>query len=165
MSARISETGADIQYGKLPIVYAPTSLVSQLFQNFISNGIKFQETGKIPIIKITARYQNEEVLIAVQDNGIGIKEEDQEQIFHVFQRLHSQDEYEGSGIGLHTCKRIADSINTKIWLESKEGEGTTFFFTLPVYQAPVEASGPSDMLVGERTRASLNERARGYRIQ
>jgi light-regulated signal transduction histidine kinase (bacteriophytochrome) len=103
----------------------------QLFQNLISNALKFIPNDKKPIIKIKVKDENDFYEFQIQDNGIGIQKEYLEKIFLVFKRLHSKEQYEGTGIGLATCKKIIDNVNGKIWVESDYGNGTTFFFTIP----------------------------------
>ena len=126
---KIEETDTLIEFGDLPTIEAEKSLLLQLFQNLISNGIKFR-SKEIPQIKISAENQEDHYLFTVKDNGIGIAKEYQERIFVMFQRLHSRKEYEGSGIGLAICQKIVHRLGGHIWLESNAGEGTTFYFTL-----------------------------------
>jgi signal transduction histidine kinase len=127
----IQETQATIEAGELPIIDAHPTLITQLFQNIISNGIKFRKASLPPTIKINCIDKEHSHLITISDNGIGIREEDQKKIFNVFRRLHSKQEYEGSGIGLATCKKIVDKYGGKIWVESAFGHGSTFFILLP----------------------------------
>src|SRR5581483_6196015 len=101
-----------------------------LFQNLISNSIKFQKAGVPPIIQITAQKENSYWHFMFTDNGIGIDRQYQHRIFIIFQRLHNRSEYEGSGIGLAHCKKIVELHGGKIWVESEPGKGSTFHFTL-----------------------------------
>ena len=127
----IEESGANINYGKLPAVLADSSQILQLFQNLISNAIKFR-SEKIPEIIIEATIIDGQHLFSVRDNGIGIEQKYSEKIFTIFQRLHTREEYPGTGIGLALCKRIIERHGGRIWFESQPGQGTVFFFTLPV---------------------------------
>lgn len=138
LRTKIAETNTTIEYKNLPSIFASQSLIIQLFQNLISNAIKFQTPNTSPIIHIETKRFNEEIIVSIKDNGIGIAPKYQEKIFNIFRRLHTQEEYEGSGIGLHTCKRIIDTMGKKIWLESELGKGTTFYFTLPVVPENLE---------------------------
>ena len=104
--------------------------LSRLFQNLIGNAIKFR--GKEPLkIHISAHREKNEWIFSVRDSGIGIDPEQAERIFAVFQRLHSREDYPGTGIGLAICKRIVESHGGRIWVESKPGTGATFYFTIP----------------------------------
>jgi len=116
----------------LPNAICDQVLVTQLFQNLINNGIKYNES-KVPKISITSSLdEGGDYIFSVNDNGIGIPKEYQESVFEMFKRLHGAgDKYEGSGIGLAFCARIVASYEGRIWLESVEGEGSTFFFTMP----------------------------------
>ena len=116
---------------KLPKIKGNHVQLIQLFQNLIGNGIKFQ--GKMaPEITLDCRKKGDYFLFTVKDNGIGIKEADKNRIFEMFSRLHSKEEYEGTGIGLATCKKIVERHGGEIWVESELGLGSTFFFTIPV---------------------------------
>ncbi|HLO89585.1 MAG TPA: PAS domain S-box protein [Lentimicrobium sp.] len=128
---RIKENNATIKGDDLPVVKANYIEIKQLFQNLIGNAIKFRKKEIDPVIIINSRELENEWEFSVSDNGIGIKEEYLNKIFLIFQRLHSQDEYPGTGIGLATCKKIVESNEGKIWVTSTPGEGTTFYFTLP----------------------------------
>ncbi|MEZ4825498.1 MAG: CheR family methyltransferase [Bacteroidia bacterium] len=131
MSGLLQEKNATITFDSLPVVKAVHSHMLQLFQNLIENGIKFNQ-HKNKEIEISASLDNEMYLISVKDNGIGIDKEYGGQIFEVFKRLHSSRTYQGSGIGLATCRRIVQRMGGKIWFDSQPGAGTTFFFTLPL---------------------------------
>lgn len=113
-------------------VRAHKNLLTQLFQNLVANGIKFRKKDSLSVIKIsTEAVDDEKVTYSISDNGIGIEPKYYEKIFTIFKRLHGSDSYEGSGIGLATCKSILDHYGQKIWLESELGKGTSFYFTLP----------------------------------
>ncbi len=131
MVATMKDTQATIIINDLPTVEGSTTEMIQLFQNLIANAIKFRKADVIPEIKITATDEGDNYLISLHDNGIGIKEEFHEKVFAIFERLHSRNEFEGSGIGLATCKKIVAGAGGKIWLNSTEGVGTTFFLTFP----------------------------------
>ncbi|MEO1518353.1 MAG: ATP-binding protein [Bacteroidota bacterium] len=117
--------------GNFPVVMANPTLSIQLFQNLISNAIKFKHPDRDPIVRVGIQTDEDTHTISIADNGIGIPKDSQDKIFDVFTRLHSQAEYEGTGIGLATCKKIVQAMKGDIWLESEQGEGTTFFFTVP----------------------------------
>ncbi len=133
---RMNETNAVVTANPLPIVKASSVEMIQLFQNLIANSIKFRRAGIDPNIEIKVNETlTGEFIFAFADNGIGIPESHQNRVFKIFERLHSRTDYEGSGIGLATCKKIIQSSGGKIWLESTEGVGTTFYFTLPKFTA------------------------------
>ena len=106
------------------------SLINTLFQNLIGNAIKFRKPDENPVIKIDFTSTPEEWKFCVKDNGLGIAKEFQERIFIIFQRLHTREKYEGTGIGLSICKKIAEFHGGRIWVESELGQGSTFYFTL-----------------------------------
>lgn len=136
MQSLIREKNAQINYQNLPILRGHTSLITQLFQNFINNGIKYNQSEQ-PIINIDVqRNERNEWVFSVSDNGIGIAAENYDKVFAMFRRLHTQTEYDGTGIGLSFCTRIVETYGGKIWLESEIGKGTTFFFTLPKAKMP-----------------------------
>ena len=130
LQTAIKESGAEVAYAALPSVVADPRLIYQAFQNLIGNAIKYRGERR-PLIQIAAKRQLDDWLISVSDNGIGIPMKYAERIFGVFQRLHSSDEYPGTGIGLAIVKRIIERHNGHIWVESEVGVGSTFFFTLP----------------------------------
>ncbi len=115
----------------LPTVDAVPTKIDQVFQNIISNAIKFKKKDQPLTIKISSEKKENTWELSIEDNGIGIDEENQNRIFSPFEKLHSKYEYEGSGIGLATCKKIIEIHNGKIWVESELNKGTTFVFTLP----------------------------------
>ncbi|MEO6697555.1 MAG: ATP-binding protein, partial [Gammaproteobacteria bacterium] len=126
----IQESNATVTCESLPAVYAnPTSLL-QLFQNLISNAIKFRADWPLKI-HVGAERKNGVWQFSVRDNGIGIEPRYSSQIFMLFQRLPGQAKHPGTGIGLAICKKIVESLGGKIWVDSKAGEGSTFYFTLP----------------------------------
>lgn len=126
----IAENQAEIQVEKLPNIICDSLQVRQLFQNLISNSLKYK-TKDTPRIEIGFTDRSSFIEFFVKDNGIGIPKKYQTKIFEVFKRLHSQSEYEGTGIGLANCKRIVDNHNGKIWVKSNQNKGSTFFFTIP----------------------------------
>jgi two-component system, chemotaxis family, sensor kinase Cph1 len=126
-----------IQPQELPKVYARYSEMTQLFQNLISNSLKFRKKDIRPIIEINVFVKDNIFQISVKDNGIGIADEFQSKVFIPFERFHARNAYEGSGLGMAICHKIVENAGGEIWLESKETVGTTFFFTLPK-QVPTE---------------------------
>jgi PAS domain S-box-containing protein len=130
LSRAIQESHATITADVLPTLNANPRQIGQLFQNLIANAMKFRGE-KQPCIQIKSRLNSNFWTISVQDNGIGIQPEHVDRIFVIFQRLHTKDEYEGTGIGLAICKKIVERHGGEIWVESELGQGTTFLFTLP----------------------------------
>lgn len=126
---RISESGARVSFDRLPVVMAHETRLFQVFQNLLGNALKYCESK--PEVAITAAREGNFWKISIRDNGIGVAPEYHERIFGVFQRLHHSTEYPGSGIGLATCKRIIEQFGGRIWIESAEGQGSTFHFTIP----------------------------------
>ncbi|RYD72349.1 MAG: PAS domain-containing protein [Sphingobacteriales bacterium] len=133
---KIQETKAEIIYHELPNVRAVPSLISQVFQNLISNAIKFAKPNVPVKIEISSSRDDGEWEFCVKDNGIGIDEKFADRIFIIFQRLHTQDKYSGSGIGLAITKKIIDFHGGKVWLKSQLGKGCNFHFTLPANTLP-----------------------------
>ncbi len=124
----IKESGAMVTHDRLPSVMADSSQMLTLFQNLLSNAVKF--CIETPHIHVSAKQKRNKWIFSVQDNGIGISPEFIERIFVLFYRLHSRDAYPGSGIGLATCKKIVERHDGRIWVESKLGKGSTFYFTI-----------------------------------
>ena len=131
LSTVISETGALVSNDELPTVVADQGQLVSVFQNLIGNAIKFRKPGETAQVHVSAETRDSEVCVCVQDNGIGIREDFQERVFVIFQRLHGRNEYDGTGIGLAMCKRIVERHGGRIWFESEVGVGTSFYFTLP----------------------------------
>jgi PAS domain S-box-containing protein len=130
MQFTIEDHNARITHDPLPILPVDPTQIGQLFQNLIGNGVKFCDKVQ-PHIHISAEEDGDFWRFGIKDNGIGIDPQHFERIFAIFQRLHSQDEYSGTGIGLAICKRIVQRHHGRIWLDSQPGQGTTFYFTLP----------------------------------
>ncbi len=125
----IRDTQAVITYSELPAVMGDISQLVQLFQNLVANGIKYRQDAP-PMVHITAKKYEENWLFSISDRGIGIAPQHQERIFQIFQRLHTQKEYSGTGIGLAICQKIVERHGGCIWVESEPGKGSTFHFTL-----------------------------------
>ncbi|MEL7037440.1 MAG: response regulator [Cyanobacteria bacterium J06592_8] len=128
----IEESQAIITHETLPTVNADKIQLGQLFQNLIGNGIKYCRPGVIPQVTILTEQKQQEWVFEIQDNGIGIASSYFERVFQIFQRLHTAQEYPGTGIGLAICKKIVERHGGKIWVESELGVGTTFYFTIPI---------------------------------
>lgn len=129
LSILIVEAGAEITRDELPEVWCEPTMFIQLYQNLISNAIKFSNKGK-PVIRLTCEVINGKTILGVKDNGIGIDPGYAEQIFAPFKRLHSREKYKGTGIGLAICRKTLERHNGRIWVESKPGEGAHFKFTI-----------------------------------
>lgn len=125
----IKESGAVITYDKMPILKVDKTQFTQLFQNLLSNAIKFRRK-ETPKIHIGVNKINDEWIFSVKDNGIGIESKFFDKLFNIFYRLHTKEEYPGTGIGLPICKKIVQRYGGKIWVESEIGKGSTFFFTI-----------------------------------
>jgi len=131
LNQAINESKATIIYGDLPAVAVERAQLVQLFQNIISNSIKYASSDRSPYIIISAEKSVDEWLFSIRDNGIGIDNKYAERIFDMFSRLHGAVKYEGTGMGLAICKKIVTAHGGRIWMESEIGEGSIFFFTLP----------------------------------
>ena len=128
----IADSGAAVHRDPLPFVRVNSTHLGQLFQNLIGNAIKYRKPDVSPVIHVSAERRDGSWLFSVRDNGIGIDPEYKEHIFGLFKRLHSADEYSGTGIGLAICQRIVERYQGRIWVESEPGDGSTFFFSFPV---------------------------------
>ena len=143
LAVLIEEKQVTVEAQSLPCVEADPAQIRQLIQNLIANGVKYQKKGNIPHIIITSKPAPDGMVrIEIADNGIGIKPEFQGAIFTMFKRLHSRDEYEGTGIGLAVCKKIVERHGGKIGVESQPDKGSTFWFTVPL--ANTETSNKSE---------------------
>lgn len=131
MAGRIEETGAQITVGPLPSVAMPATPLQQVFQNLLSNALKYRRVDVAPVVHVSAENGNGNWVFSVRDNGIGIEPEFREKIFGLFKRLHTSSEYSGTGLGLAICQRIVERYHGRIWVELEPGEGSTFRFTLP----------------------------------
>jgi signal transduction histidine kinase len=145
MEVEIERRRAQINVASLPVILANPSQMRQLFQNLLSNGIKFHKNGESPVVSVYCDNTNLSLLddpktrccIIVEDNGIGFDEKYAEEIFVVFKRLHSYHEYEGSGVGLSICKKIIDAHNGRIRAAGKPAEGAKFYIELPLKQTMI----------------------------
>ena len=126
----IEENNANITHDPLPIITADYSQMIQLLQNLIGNSIKYR-SDKIPEIHISAQEKDNDWIFSVEDNGIGIDPQYSDQVFQIFKRLHTNEEYKGTGIGLAITKRIIERHSGRIWVESELGKGSKFYFTIP----------------------------------
>jgi light-regulated signal transduction histidine kinase (bacteriophytochrome) len=147
LQASMEQSGAAITWDKLPTVHAHEIRLVQLLQNLVSNAIKYRSEDA-PRIHIAAEWREREWVLSVQDNGVGIPPEYAQQIFKIFKRLHGQ-EYPGTGIGLAICQRIVETYGGRIWVESGDGKGSCFYFTLP----PAQHQGLAERTAAETAGA------------
>jgi light-regulated signal transduction histidine kinase (bacteriophytochrome) len=126
----ISETGANVSWSGLPVVSGDETQLRHLMQNLVGNAVKYRNPDVAPEVKVSAGSEHDKWIVRVRDNGIGIPPEHHETIFAPFRRLHGRN-IPGTGIGLALCRRVVDLHGGAIWLDSKPGHGSTFFFTLP----------------------------------
>jgi len=129
---KIRESNATIEFENLPTINGYGQELHVLFQNLISNALKFRKRDMPLVISISSQRESGNWLFKVSDNGIGIPEKDIDEIFVIFKRLHDRTEIEGNGIGLAHCKKIVELHGGSIWVESTFGHGSTFYFTLAV---------------------------------
>jgi|GEM_PF-1395606 len=129
LESTIQAKGAIIEYSNLPVIFAEQYQLTQMLQNLVDNGMKFVK-GRAPHIKISCTETADFWQISVSDNGIGIQNEFKEKVFLIFQRLHAENEYPGTGIGLAICKKVADLHDGQIWFDSEYEHGTTFHVTI-----------------------------------
>jgi PAS domain S-box-containing protein len=134
LDTSIKESDAKIEFDELPNVMGDADQLQRVFLNLISNAIKFRKPEEPLKIHISSKKEDNEYIFSVQDNGIGIEEQYSERIFTIFQRLHTRDVYKGTGIGLSIVKRIIERHGGRIWVESSFGEGSTFYFTIPILE-------------------------------
>jgi signal transduction histidine kinase len=147
LSTMSEELDARINVEPLPTVRGEAGLLTQLLANLVGNALKFRRPGIPPAVNITARWREEGWEVAVADNGIGVEQEYADKVFVIFQRLHSREEYPGTGIGLAMAKKIVEYHGGRIWIDADREDGTTVRFTLPVYLADEAAS--EDAPVGD----------------
>lgn len=131
LSQFIKENHAQIRYGELQTVYSVRTPLMQAIYNLITNAIKYRKPDVDPVISIRSEEKAEAIIIAVEDNGIGISKDYHDKIFVIFQRLHGKDEYSGTGVGLAIVKKSIEQIGGEIWLESEENQGSTFYISIP----------------------------------
>ena len=131
LAGAIRESNARITVGEMPVVRMHASHLSQIFQNLISNAIKYRRADHLPAIDLTCESVDSQWVFQVQDNGIGIPEAYKEAIFGIFKRLHPNSKYSGTGMGLAICRRIVERYRGLIWVESEAGSGSRFFFSVP----------------------------------
>jgi len=130
LEGSINDAGGEVTRDELPTVMGDRSQLVQLLQNLIGNGLKYQGEKK-PHVHVSARRDGHDWLVTLRDNGIGIASKHHERIFEIFKRLHNQQEYPGTGIGLAVCRRVVQRHGGKIWVESEDGHGSAFHFTIP----------------------------------
>ncbi|MBQ0767829.1 MAG: HAMP domain-containing protein [Bizionia sp.] len=126
----IKDNNATVKVAELPRIKGLEVELKQLFQNLISNGLKFKKADTDPLIEVTVEDQDDYWLFSVRDNGIGMEQKFFDRVFVIFQRLHNRNDYEGTGIGLSVCKKIVDMHKGEIWIESELNQGSTFYFTI-----------------------------------
>jgi light-regulated signal transduction histidine kinase (bacteriophytochrome) len=134
LKVSIEESGATITLpDSMPLVRGDTTQIDQLFQNLIGNAIKFRGDDR-PDVLVAVEHDpvRNESIVSIKDNGIGMDMQYADKIFTIFQRLHTAEEYSGTGVGLAICKRIVERHGGRIWVESELGKGSTFYFTLPI---------------------------------
>lgn len=151
LQMRIKQSNARLYIGNLPTIKANYTQMVQLFQNLVGNALKFSQNS-LPEVIVDCHIENEECVFMVKDNGIGIADENKDRIFQVFQRLHTQTEYEGSGVGLSITRKIVERYGGKIWVESEVGKGSTFFFTLPKAMGNTPAETQANTISVEASR-------------
>ena len=132
LETAIKESAAVIDAASLPTLPADSTQMTQVFQNLVGNSLKYRVRDRPPVIHIQSKALDDNWVFSVSDNGMGIEPRHFQRIFGIFQRLHSRNEYPGTGIGLALCKKIVEHHDGMIWVESIVGHGSTFHFTLPI---------------------------------
>ncbi len=131
LRSAIQESQAYIARDPMPAVAADPAHLEQLFENLISNAVKFRYFSAKPRVHVGCRRDGPHLVFSVRDNGIGIEPQYYEKVFQIFQRLHTREKYPGAGIGLAICRKIVEHYGGRIWIEPTPGGGTTFYFTWP----------------------------------
>ncbi|QHV96792.1 sensor histidine kinase [Spirosoma endbachense] len=144
--SEIQSTRATIDVGPLPTVMGHQTDLKQVFQNLISNGLKYHRTDVVPVVTIRSMEEPHQYRFAISDNGIGIDRQYFDRVFQIFQRLHGRNHYSGTGIGLATCKKVVDIYGGQIWIDSIVGSGSTFYFTIPKVIKTVHQYAQTDSL-------------------
>jgi PAS domain S-box-containing protein len=152
LEVAIKESGAAIDWDPLPALWADQEQLTLLFQNLLANAIKFRRKDECPRIHVSAVDSGAEWTISVRDNGIGIDARHAERVFQIFQRLHTRQEYPGTGIGLAVCKKVVERHGGKLWVESEPGAGSTFRFTIP----KPKINGTGDQSANQTGRDSVD---------
>lgn len=152
----IKESGATVTHDPLPTLAVDRGQMVRLFQNLIGNAVKYRKPDQPPKVHISAEQKGAEWIISIRDDGIGFEPQHASAIFAPFKRLHTAEEYPGTGVGLAICRRIVHAQGGRIWAESQPGEGTTFSFTLPVEgRQPLQHTPPIN---SPRAEAPIQER-------
>jgi light-regulated signal transduction histidine kinase (bacteriophytochrome) len=146
LAAQVSASGGRVVVGALPTVQGNADLLRQVFLNVIGNALKFRAEGRAPVVEVRASRRGRGWIFSVQDNGIGIEPQYHDRIFGVFQRLHGQDEYDGSGIGLAVTRSAIEQHGGAVWVESRPGQGSTFHFSVPDGAADAVGSPPGTVI-------------------
>ena len=141
LEALIGQTEARVDAEPLPVVVADRTLLGQVFQNLLSNGIKFTAAGVTPCLRVTATREPNAWRFSITDNGVGVEPQYAERIFRPFKRLHAQSEFPGSGLGLSVCKRAVERRGGRIWVKPAPDGGSMFNFTIPDAVVVEDAGG------------------------
>jgi PAS domain S-box-containing protein len=148
LKAALDTAGASVTHGPLPTLPGDETQLAQLLRNLLDNAVKFRRPGVPPRVGVEAAREGDAWLFRVADNGLGIEPQYFERIFVIFQRLHLQDEFPGTGIGLAVCRRVVERHGGRIWVESEAGAGSTFCFTLPAARVGVPVAGAAEPVEG-----------------
>ena len=140
----IEESAAEIHHQSLPVVLGDAAQIRGVFQNLITNALRFRSADS-PRVAVRAVQSGNEWVFAVQDNGIGLDPQYAGRIFQLFQRLHTRTEFPGAGVGLAVAKRIVERHGGRVWVESEAGKGATFYFTIPAEGAPTGSRQPTTL--------------------
>ena len=146
LTARIKAKDATVAVEGAPQVWADPTQLSRVLQNLIENAIKYTPANRTPAIQVIAEEKGDDVVFEIRDNGRGMTSEEASKLFTLFERLHPEEDIPGKGIGLATCKKIIERMDGKIWVTSKENEGSSFFFSLPQHPKSVESPAISPSL-------------------